>query len=58
MAQGERFTCWRCAEQGKPHLVDPNNYDLGHDDIDRSAYRGPECVAGNRATAGRISPDA
>ena len=53
MANGERFICWRCAERGKPHEVDPSAYDLGHDDLDRSVYRGPECVAGNRATTGR-----
>lgn len=53
MANGERFICWRCAERGRPHEVDPMYYDLGHDDLDRSRYRGPECVAGNRATSGR-----
>lgn len=58
MARGEEFTCWRC---GLP--VDPTQpWDLGHDDQDRSVYRGPEhrgreCVAGgNRATAGRKAP--
>lgn len=63
MDDGERFTCWRCAEQGKPHLVDPtpSAWHLGHDDFDRTLYRGPECPAGNLATASpgrRISPDA
>ena len=50
MARGEVFTCWRCAEQGKPHPVDPNNWDLGHVDGDKTRYRGPECSSGNRAT--------
>jgi hypothetical protein len=53
MDAGERFTCWRCAEQGRPHDVDPTNWHLGHDDLDRTKYRGPECPAGNQATAGR-----
>ena len=53
MDQGETFTCWRCAEAGKAHDVNPTRWDLGHDDADRGVYRGPECVAGNRATAGR-----
>ena len=59
MDAGETFTCWRCAEAGKPHQIDPNDWHLGHDDQDRTVYRGPECSAGNLATSGRnISPDA
>lgn len=58
MDAGESVTCWRCAAKGEPHHVDPSNWDLGHDDTDRSIYRGPECTAGNRATATRISPRA
>lgn len=53
MDAGERFTCWRCESLGKPHSIDPNTWDLGHDDHDRTAYRGPECRSGNRATAAR-----
>jgi hypothetical protein len=55
MAQGERFICWRCG-----HWLDPHQpWDLGHDDHDRTQYRGPEhrgreCpMGGNRATNGR-----
>lgn len=53
MDHGETFTCWRCEEQGRPHDVDPANWHLGHDDLDRNEYRGPECPAGNLATSGR-----
>lgn len=41
--------CWRCGEfipVGAP-------FDLGHDDRDRTKYRGPEHVTCNRATAAR-----
>lgn len=53
MDAGERFICWRC-----PRSIDPTDWCLGHDDADRSVYRGPECPQCNYATAGRISPDA
>lgn len=62
MDQGERVICWRC-----PEPIDPRHWQLGHCDIDRSKYHGPEHVACNTATAGRtgcphpvhrrISPD-
>lgn len=50
MDDGVPFQCWRCA---KP--IDPSWWHLGHDDHDRSEYRGPECPPCNLATAGRAS---
>lgn len=50
MAKGETFTCWRCLDP-----IDPASWHLGHDDTDRSIYRGPECVPCNTATSGRSS---
>lgn len=48
MNRGEAFDCWRCGDE-----IDPEHWHLGHDDEDRSVYRGPECVPCNTATAGR-----
>lgn len=49
MLDGMIFLCWRCGR-----LINPSRpWDLGHDDRDRSLYRGPEHVACNRATRRR-----
>lgn len=50
MDKGERFTCWR-PDCGR--TIDPTHWHLGHDDRDRSKYRGPECPSCNLATSSR-----
>lgn len=42
-------SCWRCGKR----LIPGEPWDTGHDDHDRTKYRGPECLPCNRATAGR-----
>lgn len=56
VASGEAL-CWRCLENGLPEdqaRIDPtDDWDLGHDDHDRTKYRGPEHVACNRGAPSR-----
>lgn len=57
---GRLVDCWRC---GDP--IRGTEWHLGHCDIDRSIYHGPECIGCNTRTKGRrgcphpmhISPD-
>lgn len=51
--------CWRCDELGKPHAVDPRpgHWHLGHDLVDRSIIRGPQCPASNLDDAARGTTD-
>ena len=51
MDAGETYTCWRpgCGEP-----IDSQHWRLGHCDVNRDRYHGPECVACNQATAGRV----
>ncbi len=48
MDAGETFDCWRCHQP-----INPHHWHLGHDDHDRTRYRGPECPPCNTATKGR-----
>lgn len=49
-----RVSCWRCGEVIVPDLTIPGEgWDLGHDDNDRSQYKGPEHAGCNRSTSGR-----
>jgi hypothetical protein len=52
VATGE-VRCWRCRE----FIAPGEPWDLGHDDHDRTLYRGPECRKCNRSTAARNGAD-
>lgn len=52
---GAKVWCWRCDELGRPHLVNPRHWALGHCDVDRGVLHGPECPEGNNAVAGRTT---
>lgn len=41
--------CWRCHDPVPPG----SEWQLGHDDHDRTKYRGVECVKCNESTGGR-----
>jgi hypothetical protein len=47
---GEHVTCWR-PECGA--TITGTAWHLGHDDLDRSITRGPECIACNLSAAGK-----
>jgi len=46
-----QVNCWRCGQWIAPGAP----WDLGHDDNDRTIYRGPEHRRCNRATAPRAA---
>lgn len=49
--------CWRCGKRIKPDpTLTGDGWDLGHDDNDRSIYRGPEHSTCNRSKTGRAAP--
>ena len=48
VAAGE-VICWRC----RTRIYAGEPWDLGHDDYDRTVYRGPEHQRCNRATRSR-----
>jgi hypothetical protein len=62
-AEGGTVLCWRCTAEGRRTVLSKDSeWDLGHDDQDRSIIRGPECRGPNRATrsrwpAGRREPE-
>jgi len=47
-----RESCWRCGKG----LAPDQPWDLGHDDQDKTIYRGPECRPCNRSTMTRRQP--
>jgi hypothetical protein len=48
---GNLATCWRCGTT----INRSQPWDLGHDDEDRTIYRGPEHLRCNRSAAGKAS---
>lgn len=56
-----KATCWRCLAQGRTpaeaRILPGQPWDLGHDDHDRTKYRGPEHVSCNRSAGGRSSAE-
>jgi hypothetical protein len=49
LVRSGQATCWRCDQP-----IDPEGpWDLGHDDIDRTKYNGPEHVKCNRGAPSR-----
>jgi len=52
LVAGGGVTCWRCGE-----LIHPSEpWDLGHDDVDRTRYRGPEHANRcNRSAGGKAA---
>jgi len=52
--------CWRCLEEGKTReqawIAPGSEWDLGHDDRDRSVYRGAEHAFCNRRTKAHQPP--
>ena len=48
--RGEPIWCWRCR---KVRITPGMKWHLGHDDQDRTIYRGPECVPCNLTAAAK-----
>ena len=46
---GEPINCWRCGKR----IASGDAWTLGHCDIDRTKYHGPECPPCDYATSGR-----
>src|SRR5690606_22191412 len=56
VVQAGNAYCWRCLKEGKSRSeawIPPGPWHLGHDDLDRSKYRGPEHVACNTGAANK-----
>lgn len=49
---GEIVICWR---PGCDQQITGTQWHLGHDDHDRTIYRGPECIHCNLSAAGKKS---